>query len=99
LDPLVSADSLTWSAVEMKLRLAVCRSSEGSSSPVTGGFSGLSMGALWPKAGAGVVSGCDCELLWAAAPILNPRTSNAKRIVRIFPMLFTGKFLTPTAFL
>ena len=51
LAPVVSADSLTCKAGEKKLRLATRRSRLGSSNPVTGGLSGFSTGALWPKAG------------------------------------------------
>jgi len=95
LPPFVSADSLTCKAGEMKLRLAVCRSSPGSSKPDTGGFSGFSTGAFWPKAGAGagVVSGWDWELFWAAAQMLVPKTSSANRIFRILVMLFTRRSL------
>src|ERR1700693_652912 len=93
LPPFVSADSLTCKAGAMKLRLAVCRSSPGSSKPDTGGFSGFSTGAFWPKAGAGVVSGWDWELFWAATQMLVPKTSSANRIFRILAMLFTRKSL------
>ncbi len=69
----VSADSLNCKAGEMKLRVAVRSSRLGTSSPVTGGFSGFSIGAFWPKAGAGVVSGWDGGLFWAAAQTLMPK--------------------------
>jgi hypothetical protein len=52
-----TADLVGPKAGETKLRLAVRSSSVGSSRPETGGFSGLSTGAFWPKAGAGVVAG------------------------------------------
>ena len=77
----------------MKLRLELRRSSEGSSNPVTGGFSGFSTGAVWPKAGAGVVSGVEsggvCGLLCAAIPRLMPETSSANRIICFVDMIFT----------
>lgn len=99
LPPFVSADSLTCKAGEIKLRLAVCRSRLGESSPVTGGFSGFSTGAFWPKAGAGVVSGWDCgwdcgcdwELSCPAEQMLIAKTSSANRIVCILSILFTSR--------
>ena len=90
LPPFVSADSLTCKAGAMKLRVAVRSSSPGSSKPDTGGFSGFSTGAFWPKAGAGAADGWDGGLSWPATQMLVPKTSSANRIFRIFAMLFTA---------